>query len=79
MKKTRFAEVVSATTAVKAGVEHCYNTIATFKGCNNDKLGIPPAIKKGKNVVKTMVVKDGKIIVTPNEGKGIKSSDLYIY
>ena len=48
-KKARFSEVISATTAVKVSIEHCYNTIGSFVGCNNDKFGIPPAVVNGEN------------------------------
>ncbi|MAZ40065.1 MAG: pilus assembly protein [Legionellales bacterium] len=77
-KKARFSEVISATTAVKVSIEHCYNTIGSFVGCNNDKFGIPPAVVNGENAVQSLVVENGKITVTPNPNHGLKITDLYI-
>ena len=75
-KRARYAQIVSATIAVKAGVQDCYNTIGKFKGCNSDILSIPPAITKGNQAIKSMIVKDGVIMVKPNMGEGIKNSDI---
>jgi type IV pilus assembly protein PilA len=82
VKKAKFSEAVSATSAVKLAVELCINNLATATGCSGGSNGIPADViaadTAATSAIDTVVVSNGIITVTPNVVNGIVATDTLI-
>ncbi len=73
-KKAYFSEVILATAPYKAGVQTCILTNA-IADCDTGVNGIPATT--ATNVVASVAVTDGVILVTPKATNGILATDTY--
>lgn len=73
-KKAYFSEVILATAPYKAGVQTCILT-HDLDECDTGKNGVPATTST--NVVASVSVTDGVILVTPNATNGIVATDTY--
>ena len=77
-RRAHYTEVVEAAAPYKLGVEDCYQTMGSLDQCKAGQNGVPDDIKSGVGLVASVDVDDGdKIVVTPKDLYGIKSTDTY--
>lgn len=84
-KKARFSEVISATGAVKAAVDLCYQRTDSFTACDADNDAGVKAAETGAvagaqvtSVAVTAAAAQYTITATPAEANGIAPADTYI-
>lgn len=73
-KKAYFSEVILATAPYKAGVQTCILT-HDLEECDTGVNGVPATT--ATNVVASVSVTDGEILVTPKATNGIVATDTY--
>jgi type IV pilus assembly protein PilA len=80
MDKSKYVEVVSATSAAKTAVDICAQDLGTVTGCDGGTNGIPEDIASGKGTtfVDTVATKNGVITVTPKAYGNVTASETYI-
>lgn len=82
VKKAKFSEAVSATSAVKLAVELCINNLATATGCTAAANGIPANVAAADmpatSAISTVTVLNGIITVVPNAVNGIVAGDTLV-
>ena len=74
--KSKYTEVILASSAAKTAVEICAQDLSSVVGCNNGTNGVPPTTSS-KYVASVMVL-NGVITVTPNQIEGLLTSDTYV-
>ena len=74
--KSKYTEVILASSAAKTAVEICAQDLSNVVGCNNGTNGVPPTTTS-KYVASVLVV-NGVITVTPNQIEGLLTSDTYV-
>jgi len=79
IKKSAYTEVVGAMASYKLAVTDCYNSTADLDLCDAGSNGVPakPA-DSASGAFKTLNVVDGEITATPNDYKGIKSTETCV-
>jgi type IV pilus assembly protein PilA len=77
-RRASYSEIVMQAAPYKLGVMSCYQILGDFAGCNAGTNDIPPAVTGGIAMVARVEVVAGKITITPNDKKGIQSTDTYI-
>ncbi len=76
IRKAAYTEVTSAMTPFKLGVEDCWGDNGTVTGCNSGASGVPAAVAGNTTgAMKSVSVANGVITATPNNYKGIATTD----
>jgi type IV pilus assembly protein PilA len=79
MDKSKYVEVVSATSAAKTAVDICEQDLGTNVGCDGGKNGVPDDIASGASkFVDSVKTKDGVITVTPKVFGNVVATDTYV-
>jgi type IV pilus assembly protein PilA len=80
MDKSKYVEVVSATSAAKTAVDICAQDLGTVTGCDGGKNGIPEdvASTNATKYVGTVTTKDGVITVVPKAFGNVTTAETYI-
>jgi type IV pilus assembly protein PilA len=80
MDKSKYVEVVSATSAAKTAVDICAQDLGTVVGCDGGKNGVPDDIAAGSAMkyADSVKTKDGVITVAPKAFGSVTATDTYI-
>ncbi len=76
MKRARYSEIVQAAAPYKLSVIECYSQNQDLSNCNSGNQYIPGSITSG--MIKSIIVTNGVITITPIDQHGITSADTYI-
>jgi type IV pilus assembly protein PilA len=79
-RRAHYTEIVAAAAPYKLGIEDCYQSMGSLDQCTAGKNGVPANIAAGKGggLVDSVTVEDGgKVLITPKDLYGIKSTDTY--
>ena len=74
--KSKYTEVILASSAAKTAVEICAQDLSALVGCDNGTNGIPPTTSS--KYVTSVMVASGVITVTPVAIEGLKITDTYV-
>ncbi|MFC4932033.1 pilin [Massilia sp. GCM10023247] len=80
MDKSKYAEVVASTSAVKIAVDMCAQDLGTVTGCDGGEHGIPENIAAGspKAYADSVTTLNGVITAAPKAYGGVVATDTYI-
>jgi type IV pilus assembly protein PilA len=76
MKRARYSEIIQAAAPYKLSVIECYSENQDLSNCNSGNQYIPGSVTSG--IIKSIIVSDGVITITPIDIHGITSADTYI-
>lgn len=75
--KSRFTEVVLATSPFKIGVEECFQSGSALTACDAGSNGVPAAAGASGQVT-SVTATDGVITATPAATNGLLATDTYV-
>lgn len=76
IKKSAYTEVIGAMASYKLAVTDCWNSTADLTLCDAGSNGVPAApTATASGAFNTLTVEDGVIEATPNEYKGILTTE----
>lgn len=74
-----YSKIINVTLPYQRAIEKCYQDQDSLEDCSANLHGIPAAITpKSSDIIETLTVKQGKIIVVPTAKQGITKHDTYI-